>query len=223
MATRSLYLSTFYFFGLSCFFLHSLLTFFISFTFYCNQKRRSAQNTHKYPSDLPGTPAHSLHVTNSLLHPWLATTQGLLCRTSTMHLHGQTSRTDTNPLHKINFWSFYFTENTPTSQASRLCLHLIYPTVPKSEARTCRLLIAAEENTSNPTLQNLHQAPPIFLHTHNFSAPKSAPLSTVAGLHLKLASSHHFLPYLINEAPQILIHLAAKHPCIPCKPNLSPH
>ncbi len=100
MATRSLYLSTFYFFGLSCFFLHSLLTFFISFTFYCNQKRRSAQNTHKYPSDLPGTPAHSLHVTNSLLHPWLATTQRLLCRTSTMHLHGQTSRTDTNPLHK---------------------------------------------------------------------------------------------------------------------------
>jgi hypothetical protein len=48
-------------------------------------------------------------------------------------------------------------------------------------------------------------------------------LSTVAGLHLKLASSHHFPPSFINEAPQILIHLAAKHPCIPCKPNLSAH
>ncbi len=70
-------------------------------------------------------------------------------RTFTMHLRSQTSRTDTNRLHKPTPCLLF---HTPTAQASRLSLIiLICPTVPRSEARTRQMLIAAEEKTSNPT------------------------------------------------------------------------
>ncbi len=49
---------------------------------------------------------------------------------------------------------FISQKNTPTTQASRLFHHHNCPTVPRSEARASRLLIAAKEKTSNRTSKN---------------------------------------------------------------------
>ncbi len=141
-----------------------------------NTKKKERQNTHRYPSDLPRTLSHSLHDTNF-------SAVSLTCYNSKItvqNLCTASARPDITDRHpstsQINFSSFYFTENTPTTQASRLCHHLIYPTVPKSEARTCRLLIATEGNTSNLTLPKSHQAPAYLFHTHDFLPKKSAPI-----------------------------------------------
>ncbi len=80
--------------------------------------------------------------------------------TSTMHLRSQTSRTDTNRLHNPTSFLLF---HTPTAQDSRLSLIiLICPTIPRSEARTRQMLIAAEEKTSNPTPKMLTKFLPVY-------------------------------------------------------------
>jgi hypothetical protein len=116
---------------------------------FCNLKRRERPEHPQVSVWPPWTLLHSLQDTNSLLFPWLVTTQGLLCRTTqcnfrshrwsvrtsclttqkrfglwpqiehlqctcTARHHGQTPFDFTNQL-----LVFYFTENTPTAQASR--------------------------------------------------------------------------------------------------------
>ncbi len=126
---------------------------------------------------------------------------------------------------QINFLSFISQKALRQHKLPDPCHHLICSTTLRSKARTCQLLIAVEEKTSNPTPQNVHQAP---------AFPPPPPL---AGFLFKLLlprilHPNHFPPSLINEAPHILIDPPPsfskslpehKHPSIPCKQNLPLH
>ncbi len=107
---------------------------------------------------------------------------------------------------QISFLFFYFTKDTPIAEASRLCHHLIYPTVPRSEARTCRLLIVAEGNTSNPTPKMLTKLMPILLPTHNFFQKPARLLPTWSSphLHLLLLPSNPCLCPFLPPPPKML-------------------
>jgi hypothetical protein len=110
-----------------------------------------------------------------------------------VHRHSQTPRADTKKLHKLNFLSFISQQTLRQHKLPDPCHHLIYSTTLKSEARTCQLLIAAEEKTSNPTQRcSLSFLCPRILHPD------------------------HFPPSLINEAPHILIDPPPSFP-IPCQ------
>ncbi len=157
-----------------------------------------------------------------------------------MHRHSQTPRTNTKRLHKLNFLSFISQKTLRQHKLPDPCHHLICSTTLKSEARTCQLLIAAEEKTSNPTQRcSLSFCLSCLLLT-TFLSSKNCFLSYLSPFLPFLASSrsflrphilhpYHFPPSLINEAPHILIDPPPsfsnplpehKHPSIPCKQNL---
>jgi len=140
-------------------------------TFYplsnCNQKRRELpQNTHRYPSNLPGL--YHLHSKpQTLLFPWLLTTQELLCRTTQCNFRShkwsvQTSCLTTQklfcmwaqiehlqctctarhdgqtPFHfTINFLSFISQKTLQQHKLPDPYHHLICSTTLRSEAGTC--------------------------------------------------------------------------------------
>ncbi len=56
---------------------------------------------------------------------------------------------------QINFLSFISQKTLRQHKLPDPCHHLICSTILRSEARTCQLLIAAEEKTSNPTLKKM--------------------------------------------------------------------
>ncbi len=105
-----------------------------------------------------------------------------------MHRHSQTPRTDTKRLHKLNFSSFISQKTLRQHKLPDPCHHLICSTTLKSEARTCQLLIAAEEKTSNPTQRcSLSFCLSCLLLT-TFCPPKTASFPTY------LLSSRSWLP-----------------------------
>jgi hypothetical protein len=116
-----------------------------------------------------------------------------------MHLHSQTSRTDTNRLHKSTSCPFISQKTLRQHKLPDFCHHLICPTVPRSEARTCRLLIVAEERTSNPTPKMLTKLLPILLPTHYFLPKKNRPFQPPS-----------------STPPILLLSLPFTPPCIAC-------
>jgi len=135
----------------------------------------------------PWTLLPTLQATNSLVLPWLVTTQGLLCRTTQCNFRSHrwlvrtsclttqkllglwpqiehlqcTCQPDITDRHhstsQINFLSFISQKTLRQHKLLDPCHHLICSTTLRSEARTCQLLIAAEEKTSNPTpKRNVH-------------------------------------------------------------------
>jgi len=102
--------------------------------------------------------------------------------------HSQTPRTDTKKLHKLNFLSFISQQTLRQHKLPDPCHHLIYSTTLKSEARTCQLLIATEEKTSNPTQRcSLSSCLSCLLLT-TFCPPKTASSPTY------VLSSRSWLP-----------------------------
>jgi len=115
----------------------------------CNQKKGSPSKHPQVSVWPPWTLLHTLQATNSLLFPWLVTTQGLLCRTTQCNFrsHRWSVRTSCPTTQKLfGLWPqiehlqctctarhhgqtpfhftnqllvFYFTENIPTAQASK--------------------------------------------------------------------------------------------------------
>ncbi len=68
-----------------------------------------------------------------------------------MYLQSQTSRTDTIRLHKSTSCLLFHRKTLRQHKLPDPCHHLNCLATLRSEARTCQLLIAAEEKTSNPT------------------------------------------------------------------------
>ncbi len=242
----------------------------------CNQKEGNAQNTHKYPSDLPGLYyihsktrtlccfPDSLQFKDYCVEPHKATSDHTggpsephvsqhkndsACDLK-LNIYNAPARLDITDRHhstsQINFLSFISQKTLRQHKLPDPCHHLICPTTLRSEARTCQLLIAAEEKTSNPTPKMFTQLLPVYppclffpfsLFPLSSKTCIRSPLLTVAGFLLKLLLPRilhpdHFPPSLINEAPHILIDPPPsfskplpehKHPSIPCKQNLPLH
>ncbi len=166
-----------------------------------------------------------------------------------LNIYNAPARLDITDRHhstsQINFLSFISQKTLRQHKLPDPCHHLICPTTLRSEARTCQLLIAAEEKTSNPTPKcSLSSCLSILSFYLFFSFSSSSYktcvrsyLSTVAGFLLKLhlpriLHPDHFPPSLINEAPHIFIDPLPsfskslpehKHPSIPCKQNFPLH
>ncbi len=160
-----------------------------------------------------------------------------------MRRHSQTPRTDTKRLHKLNFLSFISQQTLRQHKLPDPCHHLICSTILKSEARTCQLLIAAEEKTSNPTQRySLSFCLSCLLLTTFSVFQKLLPLLLISfppvpGFLPKLSSSSHSsprsLPPITHQWGAAYPHRSAailpnslpehKHPSIPCKQNLPLH
>jgi hypothetical protein len=187
------------------------------------KKEGNTQNTHRYPSDLPGLYyIHSktrtlccfpdlLQLKDYCAEPHNATsdhTDGPFEPHVSQHkndsacdlrlnIYNAPAQPDITDRHhstsQINFLSFISQKTLRQHKLLDPCHHLICPTTLRSKARTCQLLIAAEEKTSNLTPKCSLSSCLSILSLYLFLFTPSVPLPT-KNLHQLLLINRCWLP-----------------------------